>query len=159
LNLKLQIRANSTATQPETYVRVLVLRDKQPASGTVGPIYADLFDFPQTLPASGDSDQTRATMALSMMTRRHTNNRIAGRFQWLYDRWFKVSNEAGTGHEVVTINKIINIFKPTHFGDLPSDGDRGPGQLYLYLISNEGKQPTTAWPAVDWSSRLSFTDC
>lgn len=158
LNLKFQIRANSAATNPETYVRILIIRDKQPASATVGPIYNDLFDFPAPLPTSAAIDQGATTMAFTMQTFKKMNDRIKGRFQWLFDKWVKVSNDEGTGHSTITFNKIINVFKPAYYGDLPSDGDRGPGHIYMYLVSNEGKQSNTAWPDVNYSCRMSFTD-
>lgn len=158
VNLQFQLRANNLSTSPETYVRILLIRDKQPASPTVGPIYADLFKFPQALPASADPDQSPSTMAMTMMTRKHTSNRIAGRFQWLHDKWYKVSNEAGVGSEIITIRRHMSIFKPCFYGDLPSDGDRGPGHIYMFAISNDGRNTVTSHPAFDWSVRLSFTD-
>lgn len=152
IKLWIMLGAKTGATNPEQYVRVFVVRDKQPAAAAGLPLFTDV----ASPAATAVTNQT--TGNLSLMTFQWINNRFDGRFNILWSGMFKVVNESGSGEKTRLIKKIIKVFKPAEFGQSNTGTDLGPGQLYLYAYSSDPTTTSTNQVDMNYAYRLSFTD-
>lgn len=150
IRMRYVIRAGTNTG--ETYCRVLVVRDKQPAVAGTPPQLNDVVDlyYGSTPATTSEADQ-------QLFLWKYINNRNRGRFQILADKWHKIVPTAAAGDAMVASKINISVMKPwrsegTETGML---GNRGPGQIYYFVWSNT----LTNGPTMNVVWRTSYTDC
>lgn len=141
------------ATFPENYIRFLIVRDKVPHSPTAEPHLTDVFNFPNTAPAT-----TYNTAAINMMPWKYADNRFARRWQVLAQWGMKISSVNATGDSTRMFKKNIRVMQPAYYGASLTDQDLGPGQIYLYAWSTEPKSTLPDAPTLTFAYRVTFTD-
>lgn len=157
-NIRLQymLRAPSTMAG-DVVVRIMVVRDKQPASPSTVPLLQQLFDFyiPNKPTSQSEAD-------LNIMLWRWTNSNTAGRFQILYNKMHIVTPAADNSyHKNIFYKKTIRINKPWYTDATEAqtnDARKGPGQLYLVYFSNS-MDGANLGPFLNAAWRASYTDC
>ncbi len=157
-NLRMQyfLRAPTTLNF-DAMVRVMVVRDTQPANANTPPQLNTINDF---YIASIPTSQSDAD--LNFMMWKHINSNSAGRFQILYNRVHIVNGDYqsyyGKNHFV---KKTIKVMKPWHSAAreaTPIMDARGVGQLYLITFSNAIVANGSDAPFLNIAWRASYTD-
>lgn len=143
---------------PESYVHLLIVRDRQPADGQATPKLKDIF---QSYFQDDIDPTTQSQVDWGIMPFKWTNNRLRGRFQWIWHKIVKVNAGENTGGYSKFIKKRIAVMKPWHLQgeNFAGSSNRGPGQLYLFVWSNAFPGAGENFPVVNTVWRVSFTDC
>lgn len=146
--------SSGSAPQDETYIRWAIVRDKVPDAAANPAFITEPFDF--FYPNPTNFNETVA----GMCPFRWVNNRQAKRFQYLWGGMTKVTTNSAAGYERTMIKKIIRVNKPCQYGNEDSVNDRGPGQLYFFVWSDQyGPNSQDAiYPYLNMYYRVSFTD-
>lgn len=158
-NLRMQYFLRGPSSMPtDSFVRVMVVRDKQPASPSVGPQLLQLNDF-----YSASIPTTQSDADLAMMNWKYTHSNWAGRFQVLYSRLHVVSPDLqGYYAKNKFVTSTIRVNKPWYTAATEAqtnDAQRGVGQLYLVAYSNAIVGTPADAPYLNVAWRASFTDC
>lgn len=144
------IQASDTLLIPD-WVRILVVRDRRPDEDATPPSISEVY---QQLSGWTTGSWTTAQLTKAAFMFKYVNNRQAGRFQIIANRFLRVQPiETGASGGHIQFRK--RIMKPWHLdGANLVSGARGLGQLYLYLIGGVSATST----AIDCVWRVSYTD-